>query len=379
MKRLMYFMLIVISIQFKLSAQIAEPKDASLIPQIRSGALDLESVKLLGQVAQWSENMKISTDEYLIKDKWGQPLIVRFSQTSERPAPSKWFEIIGTVVVDNARKIRILSENFRKAINDDDSQLKEKLRQNAQMAISDAESAIDKGKGFFSDLKNADRKLEDARSNMSRGEFTLAIADAKAAQQIAENPPFSLAFYIIIAVIVLGIIILVIVIIRGSLGKLENENKKLKEEYEKKLLEVMESLRPKTVPIGDANLSFSEPTVRNETLVVLPFRFDLESNGKNEPVNFYIGRNDADCEFTFGKNTGKELKHVRIDHPTVSHDQAKIIWDKKNQNAKLINHASGNPTRVNGKILELGETCDLNDGDVVMMGIVKLIYRKGVI
>lgn len=390
MKRSYIVLLALLLVNVCVFAQFTEDINSSIVPKVRSGALDLESIRIVGQIAQYVENMKVQTDEYLVKDKWGQPLTVRFAKPQIRPIPGQWYEITGVIVFDNSRNLRLLQELSRKGpyntpeigettvVEGKD----EELKKAAMNSIRSAENLIDESKNFLYDLSSAESKLSDSKENYNRSEYNLAIIDAKSAEQIVSNPSFSLIFYLIILVVLAVVAVIVVVFIRSYMSKVNDNQKKMQMDFEKKFQEVIDNLRPKTVPLGDgANLQVHEPTVKNETLVVLPFRFDLQVDGKNDSINFYIGRNDADCEFTFGKNPGPELKHIKIDHPTVSRDQAKLIWDKTNKVARLINHASAqsNPTRVNGKALQAGETCDLNDGDEVMMGVVKMLFKKGIV
>lgn len=110
------------------------------------------------------------------------------------------------------------------------------------------------------------------------------------------------------------------------------------------------------------------------TLKMLPGHLQvLEGEDKIKEVRFFLPRGTVNTEFTFGRGAGPSTGHIQLSHGTVSVNQAKIIF--ADNSYRLINYSSTNNTRVNDRVMGENESVQLNDGDMIQMGIVKFQYR----
>lgn len=74
---------------------------------------------------------------------------------------------------------------------------------------------------------------------------------------------------------------------------------------------------------------------------------------------------------------GKRDSHIQLKPRTVSRKQAKLsIEDSTFRLTNLVSHQK-NPTMVNGSLLEIGDQIELDDGDIITMGEVKLRLHVG--
>jgi len=226
--------------------QITETDSVSIIPKILSGRLDLEVVDIIGQVEQWTEENQRSSDEYIIKNRWGQPLVVRTAQ--QKPIPGRWYLVSGMVSIsDRVNNMRFLVEIKRdgpyqspdeitiagrtsKVIGVSDEQKKLATR-----SIRDAEIAIDDAASIFIDLSKANQKLNSAKFNMNNKNYPLAIADAKTAEQIALNAPFSIWLYLLAVVVIVALLLIAVITIRRYLKEENQRQSKRFEELWKKV------------------------------------------------------------------------------------------------------------------------------------------------
>ncbi|WP_251954792.1 FHA domain-containing protein [Salinibacter ruber] len=96
------------------------------------------------------------------------------------------------------------------------------------------------------------------------------------------------------------------------------------------------------------------------------------------PLHRPPGQNGQEAEITIGRTSGPPYEHVELKPRTVSSKQAKLVHDG---DCKVVNYASkeSNPTRVNGEPMELNESVEIEDGDVLTMGEVKLRYSDGLV
>lgn len=96
------------------------------------------------------------------------------------------------------------------------------------------------------------------------------------------------------------------------------------------------------------------------------------------PLHRPPGQNGQQAEITIGRTSGPPYEHIELKPRTVSSKQAKLVHDG---DCKVINYASkeSNPTLVNGEPMDLNESADIEDGDVLTMGEVKLRYSDGLV
>ena len=110
------------------------------------------------------------------------------------------------------------------------------------------------------------------------------------------------------------------------------------------------------------------------TLKVLPGRLKVVGGeSKLKEIRFFKTKDQVAQEITFGRNPGEPYKHIQLNSPTVSKQQAKIMFS--NGVYSIINYSDVNPTQVNGKPLGINETVTFSDGDKIVMGDVEFVYE----
>lgn len=112
------------------------------------------------------------------------------------------------------------------------------------------------------------------------------------------------------------------------------------------------------------------------TLKVLPGRFEIVAGESSlREFRFFKTREQIEQEITFGRSEGGPYNHIKLDSQTVSRKQAKMVFS--NNEYTLFNYAGtdANPTRVNGKSMEVGESIKLKDDDKIAMGEVEFLYH----
>lgn len=142
-----------------------------------------------------------------------------------------------------------------------------------------------------------------------------------------------------------------------------------------------------TAQAGSPNTTGTETTVDNKTvkinvpkdhtIKVLDEYFEvIEGLSEISKLHLYQQPNKMKSEYTFGRNPGTEYYHIQLKSPAVSRQQAKMIVMKDKY--VLINYAkqTSNPTRVNDAEMDVNESTDLNIGDVITMGDVKLRFSS---
>lgn len=126
--------------------------------------------------------------------------------------------------------------------------------------------------------------------------------------------------------------------------------------------------------IENKTVKIFEPS-HSHTVKVLPAFFDvLEGLDDVKKLYLYAEKEKMQSEYSFGRNAGDKYYHFQIKSPTVSREQAKLFAMKGK--FVLINYAgsSSNPTRVNDQVLDVNESVDLTNGDLITMGDVKLKF-----
>lgn len=138
------------------------------------------------------------------------------------------------------------------------------------------------------------------------------------------------------------------------------------------------SLIDKTKKITAA--SADERAIQDGTIKVLPGRFEVEGGSaiKEIPLIRQRGVRDDQVEYTFGRTAGDKITHIQIADSTVSSKQARLKY--RNGSFTLINIPDpGDPDRnatvLNGRSMTADESATLKEGDQLVMGNVKLIFR----
>jgi PPM family protein phosphatase len=110
------------------------------------------------------------------------------------------------------------------------------------------------------------------------------------------------------------------------------------------------------------------------TLQLLPGRFEVTGGPKAGEEIRFVRLPGSPAEITFGRAEGPEYRHVRLESPTVSRQQARITFSGGSWSIR--NESSTNPTSVNGRPLASDiEEVPLSDGDRIEMGEISFIFH----
>ncbi|MBN1423969.1 FHA domain-containing protein [Candidatus Fermentibacteria bacterium] len=112
------------------------------------------------------------------------------------------------------------------------------------------------------------------------------------------------------------------------------------------------------------------------TLKLLPGFFEVAAGEPQlKEIRLYKTSGQTEIETTIGRNPGEPYKHIQLKLPTVSRQQAKLVFS--NGRYTLINYApdSSNPTEVNGSPMGVNESRILEEGDRIRMGELELVYH----
>lgn len=346
---------------------IARP--GPIIPEIWSGQLDHELVAVEGFVEFWEEVPHTTVIKYHLRDKWAN--IISVMSPNERPVvKTVLYRVIGTVNVISETSERFIDERTRMVIEGGSPRPDQK-----ELAINAINSAVpvveERSKQWWIDNKPAEACLKSANLSFAAGSFDKAVTDANQAVVLSANPSFSTIFYFVIAAVVVLIVLAVALVIaavkRPRVGTVKTSTGE-KRQPESSLPPPAEKIK------GDA-ISMDLPP--SGTLKILPGRLEvIGGDSKVAEIRLYRTSENTDLEFTFGRFTGSPYRHIQIDHPTISHEQAKLLFS--NGVYTLINRADpvkSNSTMVNDVEMQMNQVCTLKDNDKIAMGAVIMRYH----
>lgn len=284
-----------------------------------------EVVTVEGEIAQY-ENDKATTSYYTLKGRYGSTISVRTSQS--KPEPFARYSVTGVVSEGTVAGVR--------------------------------------GKTLYLDEKSRRRVLTAEEIEAKR-----QANDANQERIIAETMLDSIKRKNALWIYGLGglIILLIGAIVTVSMRKRKNDIGSAGIP-----LSAQEAPPPRDATITETKTIkvYNPPP---GTLKVLPGRFTVKEGLKGIPeLRFYKQSGQVETEITFGRENGEPYKHIQLKSPTVSSKQAKLVFN--NGQYTLINYASAasNPTKVNGKALDINGAAILQHGDVIAMGEVILEY-----
>lgn len=138
-----------------------------------------------------------------------------------------------------------------------------------------------------------------------------------------------------------------------------------------------------TVVDKTQKITASVPTdkaIQQGTVKVMPGRFEVEGGQEIKEIRLFRPRGLADhnLKYTFGRREGDPISHIRLNEPTVSSRQAEMLFrDGKYVFVNIPDPSDPdrNASIINGRRMTAQESCVLNEGDVIEMGHVKLIYH----
>lgn len=113
-----------------------------------------------------------------------------------------------------------------------------------------------------------------------------------------------------------------------------------------------------------------------KTLKILPGRLEvLSGEDQVREIRFYKAPGMRVPEVTFGRASGAPYKHVQLKAMTVSAQQARLTYSNGHWTLTNLAKATSNPTRVNGRDLDVGEEVVLRGGDIIEMGEVSFRFH----
>jgi hypothetical protein len=117
------------------------------------------------------------------------------------------------------------------------------------------------------------------------------------------------------------------------------------------------------------------------TVKVMPGRFEVVGGTELKEIRFIRPRGIPDhrLEYTFGRLAGDPTKHIQLNDPTVSSNQAKLKYrDGKYvlMNIPDPNDPDRNATVINNEKMKADENRELKEGDSIQMGYVTLHYHE---
>lgn len=386
--KIKYIIILYVLLIVKVTAQIYSENE-SIVPEIKKGNFDKELVEIEGVVEFWERVPQKTTIRYWLRDYWGK--LIPVQSVIEHPIVNQKYKIKGTVQIssrrlryNNTSTKRFIDEHSREEIklveetssNGKEEEVEQKPSE-SELLLTDVLTEYNNvASTWYYDYSKVKQLIAEAKFNMSDGNETIANQKLIAAQGIIANPPFSRLFYLAIILIILIIAIIVSLFILLT-GKSKNSSSiqpspPLHREFDQSKLTVKTPEPEQT--IGET-IKLSVPP--QGTLKVLKGRMEIvDGETELKEIRFYSLPNQNSNEFSFGRNTGAPYQHIQISHPTVSRDQARLLYS--NGTYTIINKAdpvSKNATKLNGIDIPLNESRTLKDGDKISMGVITMIYR----
>lgn len=117
------------------------------------------------------------------------------------------------------------------------------------------------------------------------------------------------------------------------------------------------------------------------TIKVMPGRFEVAGGKELKEIRLIRpkGVSDHRLEYTFGRLPGDRVKHIQLNDPTVSSEQARLKF--RDGKYTLINipdpdDPDRNATVLNNEKMQADGARELTEGDTIQMGHVTLIYHE---
>ena len=186
--------------------------------------------------------------------------------------------------------------------------------------------------------------------------------------EILESNRRACNMWLVVLIIVSAIILVLLIVYLAVVGK---RNRIIGDDVEL-LTSIAETEKlPEPTMMGT---TIRIPKPPEETLKMLPGYFEVvKGDDSVKIIRFYKISSNPELEFTFGREKGPQYIHYQLAHPTVSRKQAKLIYSKSGYT--LINYSTTNPTKINGKEMAVNESYVLQDGDLVSMGEIELLFH----
>ena len=320
-----------------------------------------ERVRIDGFVTQFVDAGSKSTSFFYLKDDWGAVMKVRTSK--EAPSVGKRYSIEGPVGLDPRSKDLYVSEESRLELF---KPVEPTVTLNQQKMPSPPTTAS--GSDVSTDSATAGQVSPSNATQSAAGgsPTTTSTPPIKAADSGGGWLPIYLAIGGAVVLILAAAIFLMLRSRREETPTAE---------YGIPAASYVEPPPPPEQVIEGKTIKLHAPPPN--TVKLLPGWFEVTAGDDVvKQIRFYKLSGDRGSETTFGRATGRPYAHIQLKAPTVSSRQAKISFD--NGAAKLTNFASAesNPTKVNGRELDVNESVDLSESDHVEMGEVSLLFHS---
>lgn len=384
-----YFWLVILFVFSLVSIsypQIYSEKE-SIVPEIQKGSFDKELVRLEGVVVYWENVPQKTTVRYWLRDYWGN--IIPIQSTQEHPIVNVKYRIEGTVQISAkrlsykyVRTYRFIDEHSRVQLDNISSNnpvllsIDKEQSKTEESLIATSKMINNRSNEWWYDFSKSKNLLSQANTNLQNKNFKLALQNSAKAQEALTNPQFSKLFYlaIILLVLIIAIIIAVLMLFVKKQPKQTKDYSGMSRNINDQIEPTIKSPTP-TQTVGETvKMTIPPPG----TLKVLKGRMEIvDGETQLKEIRFYSLPQQTSLEFSFGRNPGEPYKHIQVNHPTVSRDQARLLYN--NGSYTLINKAdpvSKNATKINDEEIPINEARILKDGDKITMGVVSMIYRE---
>lgn len=322
-----------------------------------------EVVRIDGYVTQLVDSGSRSTSFFVIKDDWGAVIRVRTSK--QPPSVGKKYQIEGPVSIDPKSKDLYLSEEFRQEIFIE-TEAAIKMQESAE--VSPPWRAQTQ-----TQTQSTSAGTATAASGVTSDEPTTATSTGTSTATGMETAKSNKTLmYLLIggaALAILGIVLFLVLRSRSDEGQTMDFS------VATATGAPVDAPPPPEQVIEGRTIKMHAPPPN--TVKLLPGWFEVVSGDDVvKQIRFYKLGGEHGAETTFGRASGRPYAHIQLKVPTVSSRQAKVTFD--NGAVRLTNFASSesNPTRLNGRDLDVNESVPLKDSDRVEMGEVSLLFHE---
>jgi len=326
------------------------------------------TVKVIGTVDRYIETNDMSDIEnYVIQDQFGEELIVR--TTNSQPVVNTTYEITGTFEegpTENNTPTFFIREMMREEPMGDDLHMvrltstpegAEVMRGGVTLGTTPFNIQLSNGNYSF----QLEKPFYEA--------VTLGLVVNGGSLERSVNMDRSILFYLLAAGgIVFILLIGGFVYTKVSTSSSSQKNTPVNEPYF-------------SSPSDNSATQVDNPTIKinqpkEHTVKIISGKFKVLEGLKDiSELRLYANPQNQKGEYTFGRIPGEGHYHFQLKSSAVSRNQAKLIVIKDEY--VLVNYAGdeSNPTKVNGRTMEVNEGHTLKSGDIIEMGDVKLEFE----
>ena len=325
------------------------PQPVTRIEAIRKNLPLLEKRTIEGLVMQHIDSSERTTSFYIIKDDYGS--VIRVLTSQELPEVNAKYRVTGIVSRDSKRKHLYLDEKER-------TLLKRPLDARREIAAPVTVRAEDASAGPVPpSIQPAPREPVSKGATTEDPVLHETMASRSLVQTVKSgiilHPFWSLAIGVL-ALTFFGTL-MGATLLAASRGRSS-----------------VTSINQRPAPAPEETLEGSTIKIHAPppgTLKLLPGRLEVVSGDDTiHEIRFYKSPGQTTPEITFGRTTGAPYRHVQLKPMTVSAQQARMTFFDGSWALTNLAKPSSNPTRLNGRQMDPGETARLSPGDQIEMG-----------